>query len=152
MRSLGGRGGEEAQVRRVFFKGTVAVSCANQTAACFRISRSILNCLFSRRSRLSFSRSSVVSPSVRGPSSRSACRTQCGSSAPRVRIHATVTPAFGPIGPAPPSARETPAGMAGVFLASWTRLSQEIGCPRNGVNSREWQVSMPISHHYVSEL
>src|SRR5882724_4229696 len=42
----------------------------------FKISFSSRSTRFSRRSRLSSSRSSVVSPSLRLPSSRSACRTQ----------------------------------------------------------------------------
>ena len=50
---------------------------ANQAAApFFEISRSSRNCRFSRRRRRSSSRSAVVRPSERRPSSRSACRTQ----------------------------------------------------------------------------
>ncbi len=56
--------------------GTVPVSRANQAAAFFRISRSSRSWRFSRRSRPSSSRSTVVNPSSRRPSSRSACRTQ----------------------------------------------------------------------------
>ena len=54
--------------------GTVTVSRANQAAAFFRISRSSRSCRFSRRRRRSSSRSAVVRPSSRRPSSRSACR------------------------------------------------------------------------------
>src|SRR5712692_196583 len=53
-----------------------SVSCANQAAAFDRISRSSLSRAFSRRSRASSCRSSVVRPSVRLPSSSSACLTQ----------------------------------------------------------------------------
>jgi len=53
-----------------------SVSRANQAAAFANISRSIFSWRFSRRSLLSSSRSSVVRPSSRRPSSRSACRTQ----------------------------------------------------------------------------
>src|SRR5262245_1642650 len=56
--------------------GIVPVSRANQAAAFFRISRSCFSCRFSRRNRLSSSRSSVVRPSWRRPSFRSACATQ----------------------------------------------------------------------------
>ena len=42
----------------------------------FRISRSSFNCLTSRRSRRTSSRSAVVSPSALRPSSRSSCFTQ----------------------------------------------------------------------------
>src|SRR5207247_4748503 len=56
--------------------GFESVSLANQAAAFRKISRSSRRTLFSRRSLLSSSRSSVVSPSERRPSSRSACLTQ----------------------------------------------------------------------------
>src|SRR5712691_5626927 len=58
------------------FDGVELVSLANQAAAFFRISRSSRRILISRRSLVSSSRSSVVSPSARRPSSRSACLTQ----------------------------------------------------------------------------
>ncbi len=58
------------------FVGTTSVSRENQTAACANFSRSSLSCLFSRRKRLSSSRSAVVKPSLLRPSSRSACRTR----------------------------------------------------------------------------
>lgn len=45
------------------FGGTAPVSRANQAAACERMSRSILSCRFSRRSRVSSCLSAVVSPS-----------------------------------------------------------------------------------------
>src|SRR6185437_12897644 len=51
------------------------VSCANQAAAFDRISRSICSRLFSRRRRVSSSRSAVVRPPSPRPSSRSACLT-----------------------------------------------------------------------------
>src|SRR5256885_12642272 len=56
--------------------GVDCVSCANQAAAFFSISRSSRSVRFSRRSWTNSARSSVVSPSVCLPSSRSACRTQ----------------------------------------------------------------------------
>src|SRR6202011_4960292 len=56
--------------------GTEPVSVANQAAAFDNISRSSRRVRFSRLSRLSSSRSAVVSPSLRRPSSRSACATQ----------------------------------------------------------------------------
>src|SRR5690606_30751729 len=56
--------------------GVDAVSSANQAAAFFRISRSSRSTRFSRRNRASSSRSELVSPSSRRPSSRSAWRTQ----------------------------------------------------------------------------
>ena len=55
------------------FLGTVPVSRDNQAAAFARISRSVFNWRFSRRSRRSSSRSSLVSPLALSPSSRSAC-------------------------------------------------------------------------------
>jgi hypothetical protein len=59
--------------------GFVLASLANQAVAFARISRSVLSCLFSRRSRVSSSRSSVVRPSLPGsglPASMAACATQ----------------------------------------------------------------------------
>jgi hypothetical protein len=56
--------------------GIESVSRANQAAAFLSISRSSRRTLFSLRSRRSSSRSSVVSPSSRLPSSRSACFAQ----------------------------------------------------------------------------
>src|SRR5713226_7542758 len=55
--------------------GTEPVSVANQAAAFDSISRSSRSTRFSRRSRLSSSRSAVVSPSLRRPSSSPACLT-----------------------------------------------------------------------------
>src|SRR6266851_207698 len=55
--------------------GTEPVSVANQAAAFDNISRSSRSTRFSRRSRLSSSRSAVVSPSLRRPSSSPACLT-----------------------------------------------------------------------------
>src|ERR1041385_341542 len=52
-----------------------SVSPANQAAAFDRISRSSLRRAFSRRKRASSSRSLVVRPAVRSPSSSSACRS-----------------------------------------------------------------------------
>ena len=49
---------------------------ANQAAAFFRMSRSIRSRLISRFARRNSWRSNVVSPSLRRPSSRSACMTQ----------------------------------------------------------------------------
>src|SRR5690606_39242876 len=56
--------------------GIEPVSRANQAAAFDKISRSVFSCFTSRRSRPSSSRSAVVRPSARRPSSRSAWRTQ----------------------------------------------------------------------------
>ena len=53
-----------------------SVSAANQAAAFDNISRSMRNCLFSRRRRRNSSRSSRFRPSSRSPSSRSAWRIQ----------------------------------------------------------------------------
>src|SRR6266481_2609053 len=55
--------------------GTEPVSVANQAAAFESISRSSRSTRFSRRNRLSSSRSAVVSPSLRRPSSSPACLT-----------------------------------------------------------------------------
>src|SRR5229473_2717307 len=55
--------------------GTEPVSVANQAAAFDSISRSLRSTRFSRRKRLSSSRSAVVSPSLRRPSSSPACLT-----------------------------------------------------------------------------
>src|SRR6266851_2047925 len=55
--------------------GTEPVSVANQAAAFDSISRSSRSTRFSRRNRLSSSRSAVVSPSLRRPSSSPACLT-----------------------------------------------------------------------------
>jgi len=56
--------------------GIVPDSRANQAAAFPRMSRSTFNCRFSRRSRLSSSRSSVVSTPGRSPRSASAWKIQ----------------------------------------------------------------------------
>jgi len=56
--------------------GVALLSFANQAAAFDRISRSSLSLRLSRRSRVSSSRSAVVSPPSPRPASRSACRTQ----------------------------------------------------------------------------
>ena len=77
--TLGGRTSFTESVRlheRESFCGIVSVSRANQAAAFDKISRSMRNCLFSRRNRASSFRSCVVRPSARRPSSRSACATQ----------------------------------------------------------------------------
>src|SRR2546427_5011378 len=58
------------------FGGVRFDSWTDQAANFFRISRSSRSTLFSRRSCASSARSSVVSPSLRLPSSRSACLTQ----------------------------------------------------------------------------
>src|ERR1700732_3844354 len=55
--------------------GTEPVSVANQAAAFESISRSSRSTRFSRRSRLSSSRSAVVKPSLRRPSSSPVCLT-----------------------------------------------------------------------------
>src|SRR5713101_5799694 len=55
--------------------GSEPVSVANQAAAFDSISRSSRSTRFSRRNRLSSSRSAVVSPSLRRPSSSPACLT-----------------------------------------------------------------------------
>src|SRR5260370_37106591 len=55
--------------------GTEPVSVANQAATFESISRSSRSTRFSRRKRLSSSRSAVVSPSLRRPSSSPACLT-----------------------------------------------------------------------------
>src|SRR5213078_2153902 len=57
------------------FAGIAFVSRANQAAAFERISRSTLSWRFSRRSRLSSSRSAVVRP----PSPRPALRSDCAN-------------------------------------------------------------------------
>lgn len=56
--------------------GVTLLFPANQAAAVARMSRSWRGRWFSRRSRVSSSRSAVVGPSVRFPAQRSACRTQ----------------------------------------------------------------------------
>ncbi len=56
--------------------GIESVSRANQAAAFPKISRSIFSCLISLRRRESSSRSALVKPSARRPTSRSACLTQ----------------------------------------------------------------------------
>ena len=60
--------------QREDFLGIASVSAANQAAAFESISRSMRNCLFSRRRTRNSSRSELVRPSSRSPSSRSAWR------------------------------------------------------------------------------
>src|SRR2546425_656877 len=75
----GGRVAARALVRRHELEsldGSELVSRANQAAAFRRISRSSRRALTSRRRRRTSSRSSVVRPSERRPSSRSAWRSQ----------------------------------------------------------------------------
>ena len=74
------------------FDGITSVSRANQAAA------------FDRSS----SRSPVVRPSARRPSSRSACVTQCGSPAPRARTPSPAPPACDRLESAQSSAGGTP--------------------------------------------
>src|SRR4029078_1244867 len=62
--------------------GIESVSRANQAAAFAKISRSSRSWRFSRRRRRSSSRSAVVGPPSRRPSSRSACLTQLRTDGP----------------------------------------------------------------------
>src|ERR1019366_9360716 len=102
--------------------GTEPVSVANQAAAFDKISRSSRRTRFSRLSRVSSWRSSVVSPSLRRPSSRSACATQ-------LRIDCEVSGTLAPVprrcvppAPAPPSAADTPARTVCACFPSWLLL------------------------------
>src|SRR5260370_810469 len=71
-----GRRGDEGAVHQSGCRpGSAPVSVANQAAAFESISRSSRSTRFSRRNRLSSSRSAVVSPSLRRPSSSPACLT-----------------------------------------------------------------------------
>jgi hypothetical protein len=72
--------------------GTELVPCVNQAAAFARISFSWRRRLFSHRSRRNPSRSALVTPSSRRPSSKSAWRTQLWIVVPRVHIRATAIP------------------------------------------------------------
>ena len=67
------KGGPVRLHERISPPGIDPLSLANQAAAFFRMSRSILSRLTSRFSSLISLRASVVSPSLRRPSSRSAC-------------------------------------------------------------------------------
>ena len=101
--------------------GIELLSRANQAAAFFRISCSMRSPLFSRLSCRSSSRSSVVSPSLRRPSSRSACLTQFPDRSRRGSRTPSPTPQLTALtAPNRRSAAETPAGTAHVYLASWT--------------------------------
>jgi hypothetical protein len=74
-----------------------ARSRANHAAAFERISRPNLSWRFSRRRRLSSSRSTVVKSSSRRPSSRSSARPSCGSPEPMVRTPSPVPPERRPV-------------------------------------------------------
>jgi hypothetical protein len=83
------------------FDGAPSASLANQAAAFFKISRSSRSWRFSRRRRVSSARSSVVRPSRRPPSSRSACLTQARMTRRRARTSARDSGS--PTGPDQPS-------------------------------------------------
>jgi hypothetical protein len=112
----------------------VFVSRANQAAAFDRISRSNLGWRFSRRSRLSSSRSAVVRPSARRPALRSAWATQflidceVGSNS-RAR-----SSGCGRRAPVRPSGDEIRAYRVVSSSTSWTPSTQMFRCPRNRVN------------------
>src|ERR1039457_5700089 len=114
--------------------GITSVSRANPAAAFERMSRSNLSWRFSRRRRLSSSRSAVVRPSSRGPHRGRPVRPSCGSPAPTARTPSPILPACDQHEPALSSAGETPAHKGGVSLPSWTPKTQTVGCPRNRVN------------------
>src|SRR5215467_1756609 len=96
-------------------RGIVFVSRANQAAAFDRISRSSLSWRFSRRSRLSSSRSAVAT-------------------LPSVRTHAPAPPATGRRAPAQPSGGGTQAGRLLLSCPSWTPRTQIVRCPQNRGN------------------
>lgn len=79
------------------------LSRANQ-ARLFRISRSNLSCLFSRRRRCSSTRSSVVRQSLRTPWSNSVCWTQFLIACADGSDSSDTSPGFGRLGRTPPSA------------------------------------------------
>jgi hypothetical protein len=90
------------------------VSCAKKAAAFFRISRSSRKIRFSRRNRRSSSCSSVVRPSLRCPSSSSACFTHSRNVSPvkpssRARHGRVACHSCAPAGSLP---HETPADTA----------------------------------------
>ena len=105
------------------FGGITSVSRANQAAAFERISRSNLSWRISRRRRLSSSRSAVVRPSARRPSSRSACATQ-------LRI----------------ACADGSNYITGCFFPLWTPKTQKIGCPRKRGNFNLADGSMLVGH------
>ena len=98
--------------------GTEPVSRANQTAAFFRISRSLRSWRLSRRSRRSSSSSELVRPSSRRPSSRSAWRTQLRIAEAEHSTPGSAPRAYGPSEPAQPSGAGIPARRVNEFSAS----------------------------------
>ena len=107
------------------------------------ISRSNLSWRISRRRRLSSSRSAVVRPSARPPSSRSACATQLriacadGSNS----FASSLRTATGPnqLDHLPAELRRIRAVL---LFRSWTPKTQKIGCPRKRGNFRFTQPAL----------
>ena len=124
--------------------GTMRVFRANQTAAFFSISRSSRSCRYSRRRRRNPSRSAMVRPSPRRPSSTSAC---CGqfrivwAEHPNSRERAPQR--FGPRGATQSSAAGTSAHTLDVFWSSLHLLDKVSGCPLKRVNSKS---PVPLDH------
>ena len=116
--------GMGGSVRRHEFEdldGIEPVSRANQAAAFSRIVRSSRRRAFSRRSRRSSSRSTVVSPSARRPSSRSPWRTQFRMVCPD---GSNSCPSDSGVRPARTNSTNRCRNSSGygAFVASWTPL------------------------------
>jgi hypothetical protein len=110
--------------------GIDPVSRAKQAAAFDKISRSSLSWRTSRRSRLSSSRSTLVTPSWRLPALRSAWATQL-----RIVWALASGPGCVQHGPAQRSCADTLPDTAGLTSALQTPPWQRITCPRNRVHS-----------------
>src|SRR5712691_2352268 len=114
-----------------------SVSCANQAAAFDRISRSSLSRAFSRRSRASSCRSSVVRPPYQHHSSSSACLTQL-----RIVCADGSYSRASSFVPRPARTSRTSCSCNSAeyrfpFFPIVDSFSSSSGCPRNRVNSRE---------------
>lgn len=109
-----------------------AVSCANQAAAVARISRSSLSCRLALRKRGSCSRSALVSPSLRLPSSRPARATQLMID---WAVGSNFRDSSSGVRPARPFARETPVDRVFSPLISWTPFIVRFRFPRKRVKT-----------------
>ena len=109
---------------------------ANQAVAFAKISRSSRRRRISRRRRRSSSRSAVLGPSPRRPSSRSACTTQLRIACAVGSTLVTTLPDSVRLAPTQSSGAGTPARTAVLISPWWIPPPQRVRCPPIRINSR----------------
>ena len=102
--------------------GNEPVSRASQAAAFDKISRSLRSCRFPRWRGIRFFHSSLVRPSLRLPSSRSAWDTPCASTALWAQTLQLTLPGSSRLAPSRPGDAVTPADTVDGSLPCWTPL------------------------------